>query len=76
MRRPIQMQPPGNMAGVFKAQRVGSSTCPKPQTSTADGTHGLVDFADGFVNPETLFVAEAVQKGNFSDDVFTYFGIE
>ena len=45
MRRPIQMQPLGNITGTFKPQRVGSSTCPKPKMAT-DGT--VASLADEF----------------------------
>ena len=46
MRRPIQMQPPGNMAGVFRPKRVSSSTAASRRA--IDGTE--VSSADAAAN--------------------------
>jgi hypothetical protein len=43
MRRPIQMQPLGNMHNVVRPQRVSSSTCKRPQLSQSGTTGGYVD---------------------------------
>jgi hypothetical protein len=50
MKRPIKMVPPGNMAGVYRAQRVSSSTCQRPSSSQEGAVIGNqdteIDFSD------------------------------
>lgn len=72
MRRPITMQPLGNMQGVVKPQRVSSSTCPKPQLSI-DGVQG--GQADEFINEAGYkltgaehWVMHALEQGNITYD--------
>ena len=43
LRRPIVMQPLGNMNSRFKPQRVASSSCPKPPTPTDGAVTSLAD---------------------------------
>jgi hypothetical protein len=76
--RRATMVGPGNMAGVYRATRVGSSTCPKPAQSTADAVVGLVDFSKGSVSAQDLFMAQCAQDWSDADfqanpAIFDYF---
>lgn len=74
MRRPIQMQPLGNIQGRFKPQRVGSSTCAKPQVNidgTVLGTTGEdgvdIDFSDyshSLDGQEMFILQHALENGS------------
>jgi hypothetical protein len=68
------MVAPGNITGRFKPQRVSSSTCNKPQQSTADATVGLVDFSDPSVTTADKFMCGRVEAGDYSADLCDYFG--
>ena len=65
MRRPIQMQPMGNMQSRFKPQRVSSSTSPAGKAQQA-GEIGLVNYGpDSDISAEQKFVGQVVE--NWSD---------
>ena len=77
MRRPIKMQPLGAVKP-FRPSRVGSSTCPKPKLSTDGIQVGLVDFSEGGVSAQDLFVAQCAQDWSDADlqanpEIFDYF---
>jgi hypothetical protein len=61
------------MAGVYRATRVGSSTCPKPSQSTDGATLGLVDYSDHSVSAADKFMAGCVERGDYSPDLISYF---
>jgi hypothetical protein len=71
MRRPIQMQPLGNMA-VCKAERVSSSTCKRPQLSQSGTSGGHSDDysigAETTVGGAERHVVEMMNSGDITYD--------
>lgn len=71
MRRPIEMQPLGNMQSRFKPQRVPSSTCPQKVGPAQPGTVGVVDYNTAYeMSPTDKLLADAVQ--GWSEDEWAY----
>jgi hypothetical protein len=80
MRKPYKMVAPGNMAGVYRATRVGSSTCSKPSVSQDGAVLGLGDVeidpslhSRSLSGEEQFVIQHALEHGITDGDGCSYY---